>query len=66
MDHRWRRLAPLRRDEEIRTLECRGCGLRQVVSVVRANGADGVSLSGVLLDIYPDCDALQVAMVMET
>ena len=66
MGHRWRRLAPLFVKEEIRTLECRGCGLRKTVAVVRANGSDGACLSGNLLELYPDCDSVVVATVMES
>ncbi len=45
----------------IRTVECPRCSLRHVVNV-----ATGESLSGGILEMFPDCDAFLVMTVMET
>ena len=45
----------------VEVLACEGCGLRYARFM-----ETGESLSGALLTAYPDCDALDLAVVMST
>lgn len=68
MNHKWVPLDvpgnhPNPRDV-IRTMVCRNCFLRQVVSI-RSNGSAGESLSGLLLSLYPTCDDVAISQVLE-